>query len=246
MVYDEYGDKRKPTILLLHGAGVLDTFAKQYDELSKQYHLLVPHLPGAGKAASFAYVPDATDHDLLELISSLPNKPIGVIGHSLGAQIAVRLVSKMPAYFQFAIFLSAWVVPDPLMSKVYCSLAPFCAALLHFKWLVAMQGQYWNFSQKQIETMSQYSKQISASVYRSFFAHTLDLSHLPEYQNVSISMLAICGSQEIKAMKVSLVVLSENPHCKTILLSKASHDFPMRNAQELNLILTRFIKKALS
>lgn len=169
MVYDEYGDKRKPTILLLHGAGVLDTFAKQYDELSKQYHLLVPHLPGAGKAASFAYVPDATDHDLLELISSLPNKPIGVIGHSLGAQIAIRLVSKMPARFQFAIFLSAWVVPDPLMSKVYCSLAPFCAALLHFKWLVAMQGQYWNFSQKQIETMSQYSKQISASVYRSFF-----------------------------------------------------------------------------
>lgn len=104
MVYDEYGDKRKPTILLLHGAGVLDTFAKQYDELSKQYHLLVPHLPGAGKAASFAYVPDATDHDLLELISSLPNKPIGVIGHSLGAQIAIRLVSKMPARFQFAIF----------------------------------------------------------------------------------------------------------------------------------------------
>lgn len=28
--YDEYGSREKPTILLLHGAGALDTFCRQY------------------------------------------------------------------------------------------------------------------------------------------------------------------------------------------------------------------------
>ena len=50
-------------------------------------------------------------------------------------------------------------------------------------------------------------------------------------------MLAICGSKEVKDMQISLDLLSENPNCKTILLPKANHDFPMRNAEELNKIL---------
>lgn len=48
--YDEYGNRNHPTILMLHGAGALDTFSRQYC-FSDKYHLVVPHLPGAGKAA---------------------------------------------------------------------------------------------------------------------------------------------------------------------------------------------------
>ena len=47
LYYDEYGNKENPTILLLHGAGALDTFCRQYC-FSDKYHLVVPHLAGAG------------------------------------------------------------------------------------------------------------------------------------------------------------------------------------------------------
>ena len=50
LYYDEYGSKENPTIMLLHGAGALDTFCRQYC-FSDKYHLIVPHLAGAGKAA---------------------------------------------------------------------------------------------------------------------------------------------------------------------------------------------------
>lgn len=48
--YDEYGNRDNPTTLMLHGAGTLDTFSHQYC-FSDQYHFIVPHLPGDGKAA---------------------------------------------------------------------------------------------------------------------------------------------------------------------------------------------------
>lgn len=112
LYYDEYGSKENPTIMLLHGAGALDTFCRQYC-FSDKYHLIVPHLAGAGKAATEIYEPEKTVEELFMLIRSLHKKRIGVIGHSLGGQIAIMLVSKQPELFKFAVFLSAWVNPKP-------------------------------------------------------------------------------------------------------------------------------------
>lgn len=39
--YNEYGDSKNPTILLLHGAGAYDTFSGQYG-FAEKYHLIVP------------------------------------------------------------------------------------------------------------------------------------------------------------------------------------------------------------
>lgn len=100
LYYDEYGSKENPTIMLLHGAGALDTFCRQYC-FSDKYHLIVPHLAGAGKAATEIYEPEKTVEELFALIKTLHKKRIGVIGHSLGGQIAIMLVSKQPELFDF-------------------------------------------------------------------------------------------------------------------------------------------------
>lgn len=63
LYYDEYGSKENPTIMLLHGAGALDTFCRQYC-FSDKYHLIVPHLAGAGKAAAEIYKPEKTAVEL--------------------------------------------------------------------------------------------------------------------------------------------------------------------------------------
>ena len=236
IAYDTYGNKENPTILMLHGAGALDAFSRQYC-FSDKYHLVVPHLPGAGKVADEVYDPAKTKQELLELIASLHKEKIGVIGHSLGGQMAVMLVSERPEWFSFAVFLSAWVNPKPDTIKMYCSLSGISAKMLHWGWLVRFQAKYWNYTAEQAEYMAEYSKKITPQVYRSFFANTLDLSKLPSYGKVCVPMYAICGSKEVKDMKSSLKLLAENPHCQTMILPKANHDFPMRNAEELNRIL---------
>lgn len=244
LYYDEYGSKENPTILLLHGAGALDTFCRQYC-FSDKYHLVVPHLAGAGKAAAEIYEPEKTTEELFTLIKSLHKKRIGVIGHSLGGQIAIMLVSKNPELFNFAIFLSAWVNPKPKTIQMYCSLARLSTKMLHCRRLLLLQGRYWHYTREQANNMAEYSKQITPQVYRSFFANTLDLSRLSEYQAVTIPMLAICGSEEIKDMKTSLKQLAQNPNCRTITLQGANYNFPMRNATQLNSILKQFIFECL-
>ncbi len=241
--YDEYGSKDNPTILLLHGAAALDTFCCQYC-LSEKYHLIVPHLFGAGKSADKIYEPEIMKRELFSLIDSLQKEKIGVIGHSLGGQLAVMLVCEHPEQFNFAIFLSAWVNPTANTVKMYCSLAGLTSKILHWKWLVRFQGRYWHYTPEQAEYMAEYSKQLTPQIYMSFFENTLDLRKLPVYPKVDVQMLAICGSREVKDMKTSLDILGGNPHCHTMILSKASHDFPMRNAKQLNPILEKFIEKS--
>lgn len=236
LYYKEYGDRKNPTILMLHGAGALDTFSKQYCFADK-YHLVVPHLPGAGKAAAEVYEPEKTKQELFELIKSLSKEKIGVIGHSLGGQIAVMLVSERPEMFSFAVFLSAWVNPKPNTIKMYCGVAGLSARLLHLDWLVHFQGKHWNYTEEQVKYMVEYSKMITPQVYQSFFANTLDLSKLSSYATVCVPIYAICGDKEVKDIKKSLNLLAENPYCQTMILSKANHDFPMKNANELNKIL---------
>ncbi len=54
-------------------------------------------------------------------------------------------------------------------------------------------------------------------------------------------MLAICGSREVKDMKISLDMLGKNTYCQTMILPKAGHDFPMRNSGRLNAVLDDFL-----
>lgn len=238
--YDEYGKRENPTILLLHGAGALDTFCRQYC-FSDKYHLVVPHLAGSGKSAAMIYEPEKSIEELFTVIETLHKKQIGVIGHSLGGQMAIMLVSKRPELFNFAVFLSAWVNPKPKTIRTYCSFAGLSAQMLHWRWLVMLQGKYWHYSEEQANKMAEYSKRITPQVYRSFFTNTLDISNLPEYQKVTVPMLAICGSKEVRDMKTSLTLLAQNTNCRTMTLQGANHDFPMRNAEQLNPILKNFI-----
>lgn len=195
--YDEYGNRENPTILMLHGAGALDTFSRRYC-FSEKYHLVVPHLPGAGKAAGQVYEPEKTKQELYALISGLHKEKIGLIGHSLGGQIAVMLASEHPELFSFAFFLSAWVNPKPQTVQMYCSLAAMSAKMLHWGRLVRIQGKYWNYTANQAKYMAEYSKQITPQVYRPFFcqhAGSLNTALLYSSQPPNVRNLRKQGSK---------------------------------------------------
>lgn len=236
IAFDEYGNRNNPTILLLHGAGALDTFTQQYCFMD-HYHLVVPHIPGAGNNATIPYDPAETITFLHELILSFHKDKIGVVGHSLGAQIAIMLVTSYPQHFSFAVFLSAWVNPKAKTIRMYTRFSRLTAMMFQWSWLIHLQAKYWHYTKEQADKMSDYAKQITPDVFSSFFENTLDLSTIQdEYRKVALSMYAIIGKHEVKDMKTSLQLLATNPHCKTQIIH-GSHDFPMRNAKQLNPIL---------
>ena len=237
--FDEYGRKDAPVIVMLCGAGTLDTFVHQYF-LSANYHLIVPHLPGSGVNADVIYNPEKVKKELYELIESF-NQKVGLMGHSLGGQIALMLISERQQLFKWALILSAMVKKDEKMIKTYSKFSKAEAKMMKWKWLIKLQCIYWCFNEKQIDYMAEYSCRITPEVFASFFENTMDINEY-DYLNIKIPVLAICGRNELKIIKESLDILSLNRNIQTMQL-KGSHDFPMKQSAILNNVLIDFIKE---
>lgn len=240
--FDEYGDKANPTLLMLHGAAATDTFASQYC-FSEYYHLVVPHLYGSGREVEQPYRPEPQLAALVELIETLGPEKLYLMGHSLGGELAVALAARYPQYFKKAVFLSAWVCPTEKSINQYVGLAKYTSMTLKWKWLVKLQGKYWHYTDAQAQFMADYAAKITPEQYAAWFNYRLRLDDSPQYADVTLPMLAICGSQEVQEMKDSLAELGRrNPHCRTLILPGVNHDFPMRSAQQLNPILLDFLR----
>lgn len=245
MIYfDEYGDRDKPTILLLHGAAATDTFCNQYC-FQETYHLIVPHLYGSGKEIDKVYEPQKQLEALVELIKSIGKEKIIVMGHSLGAELTVALVSKYPDFFSKAIILSAWVCASEKSIQTYTKIARYSQFTLKIASLVRWQANYWHYTKEQAEFMVEYAKKITVEQYTAWFSHRVKLDELPEYNAIMLPVLAVCGTKEVAEMKKSILELGKrNPNCRTIMIEKANHDYPLRKPELLNPILLDFLKES--
>ncbi|WP_196782002.1 alpha/beta fold hydrolase [Acinetobacter shaoyimingii] len=97
--YSEGGSKDKPTLLLIHG---LDSNRDSWNEvarsLTKQYHVIVPDLPGSGNTKAplnFDFSIPNLSEELRFFVETLriQNK-LNIAGHSLGGSIAMFYASQ--------------------------------------------------------------------------------------------------------------------------------------------------------
>ncbi len=242
MPYDTYGDPANPTLLLLHGAAATDTFCHQY-EFQDHWFLVVPHLPGSGRAMNRVYDPEETLAALAALVRSFHTNRVAVMGHSLGGELAVGLVSRYPELFSRAVFLSAWVCASDKSIRTYTRIARWSSTTLRMKFLLRWQARYWGYTPEQAAFLVEYASRITSEQYVAWFSRRIRLDELPGYASVSIPMLAVCGSKEVAEMRHSLVELGRrNPHCRTRVLDGLNHDFPLRAPDRINPILRAFLE----
>ncbi|ATE64711.1 alpha/beta fold hydrolase [Rhizorhabdus dicambivorans] len=100
MSYNDYGNADAPALLLVHGGR---DHGRSWDwvasDLVKDWHVVAPDLRGHGNSSWSAdgnY--DLTDFtcDLAQLVYQLGQKPVRIIAHSVGGQVAVRYASLFP------------------------------------------------------------------------------------------------------------------------------------------------------
>ena len=241
MYFDSYGKEDSPVLVLLHGAAALDTFAGHYAALSEHFHVLVPHLPGAGQAAADSYDPQAVSDTLAEWIGSLNAGKIALMGHSVGAELAFKLVCEHESLFSRAMFLSPWLMAGAGSAKLYTAMARMTYKSVKNEKLIRMQAKYWNLSPEQADVMVAYSAKIPLETYVSFFAKRIHFSDEPGYESVSLPMLAMCAKGDSGETKASVAALGENKNCLTVIFPLGSHDFVLRQAEKLSPMLLDFL-----
>ena len=84
-----------PLVVLIHGVGLqADAWCGQIDTLSTEFTVMAIDMPGHGASA----VPgaDMTLADYSDAIAAAMPEPALVVGHSMGAMIALDIASRFP------------------------------------------------------------------------------------------------------------------------------------------------------
>ncbi len=134
-----------PTLLLLHGAGgASHSWRALVPLLAPHYRLIAPDLPGQGFTRAGSRQRLGLDHmaeDIAHLCATEDWQPQGIIGHSAGAAIALRLTEILPAPPRAVVGINAALgafegvagVMFPLMAKIL-ALNPLIPRLVARLW----------------------------------------------------------------------------------------------------------------
>ena len=87
-----------PNVLLLHGVGLrAEAWGAQLDGLAAKARLTAPDMPGHGESPHRRFYAELSDYsdDAFDVLGNL-NGPVVVMGHSMGAMIALNLAARVP------------------------------------------------------------------------------------------------------------------------------------------------------
>ena len=126
----ESGSADAPTIVFLHGAGVAGwMWQPQVHDLARDYHCLVPDLPGHGQS------PDAADFSLADCAAQIAGLirsrahagKAHLVGLSMGSSIALQLLADHPQLADHVIVSGPSAGPMPhiynLLTRLLAPLA---------------------------------------------------------------------------------------------------------------------------
>jgi pimeloyl-ACP methyl ester carboxylesterase len=95
--YDEFGDRRNPTILFLHGIHLgRQIWIEHARILAPRYHIVTLDLPGHGAMTHVPFTMPALDEVLEQTITEVCGSPPLIVGYSLGGFVAMQYASQRP------------------------------------------------------------------------------------------------------------------------------------------------------
>lgn len=102
--YDEFGDKKNPTLVCLHGlaGNGFYSFGELVPHLKENFHLIILDSPGHGKTSSFQKEEDYSFSNLAvwlhHVLEKIVQGPFYLLGHSWGADAALHFSRFYPEH----------------------------------------------------------------------------------------------------------------------------------------------------
>lgn len=242
MYCEKFGDENNSAIVFLHGANFVHAFGKQYS-LSDRYYLVVPHLMGYGKETERIFDAEEQTRELAEFIAGFGRK-VTLVGFSLGAQLAVKLVAERPELFNAAVFVSPWLTKyEPLFSKALQENEKQFKMFKN-KGICRFIGLVNGLPKEQRREFVEQIQNLKIETVRNAIDNKITFETLKGFENVSIPMIALAGGKEPKEVAEGLNKLAElNPNCNSMIWEKAAHNIPPVFYKKFNELLCELIEK---
>ena len=237
MYVEEYGKENKSVIVMLHGANFVHCFGRQYS-LADQYHIVVPHIMGFGNEADRVFDTETCIMELADYVRSFDSKVL-LIGFSLGAQLAYKLISEYTDLFYAAIIVGPWLnKEEPELSEVLrMNEKQFYS--LKKKWLCNIIGTMNGLPSAQRKEFVRQMQQVRIETIRNSVDNGITFDSVPGFENVDFPVIALAGGKEQQSVLDSVKRMAEiNKNCRYEIWEKAAHNIPPMFSKQFNRLIT--------
>ena len=233
MKVEEYGKGNSKTIVMLHGANFVHTFGRQYS-LSKKYHIVIPHIMGFGDNTDEIFTTDECVRELADYIKSI-NKKVMLVGFSLGAQLAFRLVAEYEELFESAIIVSPWLIKEESELAKADELNKKQFKQLQKKFLCRIIGTMNGLPPKACKEFVEQMQNVKEETIHNIVYNGITIESVPKFADVSIPVIALAGGKEQENILNSIKKMAEiNKNCKFEIWDKAAHNIPPLFSKKFN------------
>lgn len=240
MYYKEYGDTNNPFMMFIHGGGVGGWMWDQQIQYFTNYYCVVPELMSQ---SSFSIEQSA--RELLLLIEEKANgKPIIVIGFSLGAQIAIQMLSINPSLIDFTIINSALVLPSPVLEWMLPPLIRLTFPLIKNKTFAKLQAKSLYIDDHYFERYYRESSAISVNTLVRILQENMSFTIPSGFRKAQGKILITVGNKERSIMKKSAIELvRSHPNSNGVLLTNIGHGVSLAKPAFFNHFVENWIQK---
>ncbi len=239
MHFDAYGSIDAPAVIMLHGAFFADSFCRQYS-LSDRYRLIIPHIKGFGRASAETFTADDAVAELEELLEQYA--PACIVGYSLGAQLAFRMVCERPDWVRKAIIVSPWLINKEKINDEVIAGNLKMLYRLRNSLLSGLIGRSMGLSGQKRQEFSQSIRLVSEETVRNCIDNKISLDTEPHFAEISVPILALAGDREPEEIIGSVKRMAElNGNCRFELIKNARHNIPMAFARQFNQRMIDFL-----
>lgn len=241
--YKETGDKEAPLMVFIHGGGVSGWMWDKQIEYFSNYHCLIPDMvEQGGNDTDNRFSINFCAEKIIELVEEKgKDKPIIVIGFSLGAQVLTAMLSIKPNLIDYAIINSALVKPIPF-AKLLLNSLNVTYPLVKIKSFSRIQARSMYIDEDYFETYYQESNKMSSDTFVRIMEENMTFTLPEHYKKATGKILITVGEKERKVMKDSFFeLLNSNPNSEGVIFPKIGHGVSLAQPELFNKLIESWI-----
>lgn len=235
-------------IVLLHGVGLrAEAWNRQIDALSEQYHVTALDMPGHGDSAVRPNLTCVSDYASAVLAAF--DGPALIVGHSMGAMIALDLAAHAPERVRGVVALNAIFERSSTAAEAVQNRAAELDGLTVADPTGALDRWFEEQGSDEREACRDWLCTVAPDGYKaaySAFAHDLGprRSDLARLGCPALFMTGALEPNSTPAMSAAMAALA--PNGRAIIVPDAAHMMPMTHAEVVNAALLNFAAEVLS
>ena len=246
MIFKEFGDKRRPTIILLHGGGLSWwSFTEIIAFLKTEYYVVAPIIDGHGEdgATTFVSIRDSAQKLIRHIDANYQGKVLAICGVSLGAQIVVEVLSQRTDIAEFAVIQSALIVPHKGVTPLTVTACRLFYGLISRKWFARILAKVLCVKKDLFEQYYKDSQSISKESLIHFAVSNGSYTAPGALKSAKAKVLIIIGSKEIRRMDQSVrTLMSILPQSRVCIVPEMRHgELNLVHCKEYMALINRFM-----